>query len=390
MRDVNGQRSVGIVGGGAGGLGCAVALAARGVPSVVYEKSTNSHHIDRGDVIHCRSQELLSSWGVWPLLEELGARPFSGFRILDGDGRDLLHLDTARTLGAHKRLWALRHSEIVRGLRLAAERDPIIELRDGVPVDDLVLEQGRVVGVHTRFGPGRHPLTVVCTGSRSALRDQHFGKPVEHDWNRTFYNARLPWIDFYNGEGRYVLDREGLLVMVGLPGGQMRIGLQYVTSDPAARPTEKTFAEHVGRIFRPFADERLDVIEAHSYRLRSLLARRWEIPGAVILGDAAHTVHPTGGQGMNLAFGDAEALAAGLAAVTRFPSGPEGLDGLARAYSAMRTKEVRRVHRRAHVGGVAASATRPGSVAARAIAVRTMDALSPLHRPLLRRLVDVR
>ena len=47
----------------------------------------------------------------------------------------------------------------------------------------------------------------------------------------------------------------------------------------------------------------------HAFPLRSVLASSVIAPGLVLIGDAAHAVHPMAGQGMNLGFGDVEALA---------------------------------------------------------------------------------
>jgi 2-polyprenyl-6-methoxyphenol hydroxylase-like FAD-dependent oxidoreductase len=48
---------------------------------------------------------------------------------------------------------------------------------------------------------------------------------------------------------------------------------------------------------------------SHVYRLAAQHAERYVAPGLALLGDAAHVVHPNGGQGMALAVHDAAALA---------------------------------------------------------------------------------
>jgi len=52
--------------------------------------------------------------------------------------------------------------------------------------------------------------------------------------------------------------------------------------------------------------------ERQTYPLRMQLARKWLSDGVVIIGDAAHTIHPLAGQGANLGIQDAIALADAL------------------------------------------------------------------------------
>jgi len=50
------------------------------------------------------------------------------------------------------------------------------------------------------------------------------------------------------------------------------------------------------------------VSKRYSYPLRQRHAKSYVRPGVVLIGDAAHTIHPLAGQGVNLGFKDVKAL----------------------------------------------------------------------------------
>ncbi|MBI0374914.1 FAD-dependent oxidoreductase [Streptomyces asiaticus] len=373
-----------IAGGGAAGMAVALSLAKRGRPSIVFERPGSTNDIDRGDIIHLGSSLLLRAWGAWEYLEARSPTYFSQFKIIDGDGRRLLGVDVPSLAGDGRRLTALRHPEIVRGLRDAAQACGLVDLRRGEPVMELCTAGGRVTGVRTARGEYGAPLTVIATGTRSRLRDARFGRATVRDYGTSFYNARVKALPAYEGCGYYVVDRRGVLVLVTLPHDELRIGIQFRTAEAAQRPCRENFAERATRILRPLGQETLSLIDGHAYRLRGVLAERFAAPGAVLLGDAAHTVHPTGGQGMNLAFQDAEALTRRLVAGWDL----ESTDRAAAEYARERRAHARRVFRHAHAGGVLAGLSHPVATGLRRAGVRALDRATPVKHLVFRQFIN--
>lgn len=72
------------------------------------------------------------------------------------------------------------------------------------------------------------------------------------------------------------------------------------TSQEFCRHLELAFEQRLGRV--------LDIDERCSIPLRQRHARTYSQPRIALIGDAAHTVHPLAGQGMNLGFYDAMVL----------------------------------------------------------------------------------
>ena len=77
------------------------------------------------------------------------------------------------------------------------------------------------------------------------------------------------------------------------------------------------------------ADVKVKMINARPWELGAFLADRYEERGAFLIGDAAHTMPPTGGFGGNTGIQDAYNLAWKLASVLQGEAGPELLESYA-------------------------------------------------------------
>ena len=77
----------------------------------------------------------------------------------------------------------------------------------------------------------------------------------------------------------------------------------------------------------------------------SQIARRWSVPGLLLIGDAAHPMSPVGGQGINIAIADAVVAARTIATIVREGDDDQRLDEALRSVERERMPAVERVAR---------------------------------------------
>jgi 2-polyprenyl-6-methoxyphenol hydroxylase-like FAD-dependent oxidoreductase len=187
----------------------------------------------------------------------------------------------------------------------------------GTTVLDAVREEGRVVALKTRRDGAEErvdgDLFIVCNGRNSHLRKscgletEQFDTTADALWLRFDLSdapETLPTslqVHMF-GKGRVVVfqpsTRHRLHVAFSEPGDLNRLRKDLPELRQRLLPT-------VPDALRPHVERKLD--EHTEWQvLRILVDRvtRWHAPGVLFLGDAAHTMSPSGGQGLNLAIKD--------------------------------------------------------------------------------------
>ena len=381
------QPTIVIVGGGVAGLALANALAVRGCASRVLEKTLAPGDVDRGDVLHQSTLEYFVRWNASDVLREFAPLEISRFRILNQDGHELLQFDLGRDMHPPARFTILAHGDIQRVLQVAALRTGRASVERGTVCTDLIVENGRVAGVQTNGGMIAADLTVLATGSFSKLRDRYFGKQLQYDYPVSFLNLRCVGLKAVPDSACYVLGPEGVMVIAPLPRGEVRIGLQLRRSRDEARMDRAAIQHAIRARLRTLDLEGMTITDAHVYRISKSLARSLSMPGAVLIGDAAHTTHPVGAQGMNMAFRDADRLAEGFMQVG-FDA--DKLDAAAELYSGERRAQIKSILVRTHVIGLMACLEHPALIQLRALLLRAVNAATPAKRAVFQRVVEVR
>ena len=309
-----------IVGGGIGGAVLAELLGRGGKRAVVLEKSTERPAWTRPEILWPHTVQFLftllprETWEREAMLPVRGIEFFNGERFVTG-------LTPETIAAAQVQPWST-DPNATRELLLAL---PSFELRRGVEVTEVLKDQGRVVGVRAREIASREefevraPWTVGDDGGNSAVRRACGIEmplrlfPMEFfcfkfDWPAGFPHATLRVFP----NARHA--RSGIFALGGAPipkgkgAGMVVVHGRDFAANPAVseswaafRATHPVIGELVGS--RKFPEDFAHVRRPCGH------ARRYGAPGALLMGDAAHSVSPAGGQGANMSIADARVLA---------------------------------------------------------------------------------
>jgi 2-polyprenyl-6-methoxyphenol hydroxylase-like FAD-dependent oxidoreductase len=367
-----------VVGGGPAGMMLGFLLARAGISVAVLEKHADFLRDFRGDTIHPSTLRLMDELGLLDallMLPHQKAFQLNG-KVGDFDVQiaDFTHLSRRWGFVALMPQW-----DFLDFLSRKARRFKGFHLHMQTAVSGLIRDGGRIAGVvaETRDGPLeiRAALTVGCDGRHSTVRKEaglkveELGAPMDVLW---FSLTRDP-ADPADVMGRFEAGR--IFIMINR-GAHWQCGLVIPKgsfADVQARGLD-AFRADLKRM-APFIEGRGGEIASwDDVKLLTVAVDRlndWALPGLLCIGDAAHTMSPIGGVGINLAIQDAVAAANILAAPLRARA--VGLDDL---------KAVQR--RRAFP----ARATQAGQVfVQRRVISRLLGRTQPIRPPLIVRLL---
>jgi len=159
-------------------------------------------------------------------------------------------------------------------------------------------------------------LLVAADGTRSALRGALGIAGRIHDYGQTLFVAKLRAERAPDGTAWERFTDSGPTAL--LPRGDRSYGVVHgVPTAQAAAVAALDEAGWLARIQQTFgwrAGRFLGSGERSAYPITSVVAGALVAPRAVLLGNAAQTIHPVGAQGFNLGLRDALTLAEGLRA----------------------------------------------------------------------------
>ena len=303
-----------IVGGGMVGLMLAVALRHTGLHIVVIERAEYQPMMSMG--LDCRvsaivqgNVNILKSVGVWQYLQDK-AGLMTSMRIWDGQEQGGIRYEAAE-IGEDKLGVLVENATLIQALQDTLKESENVELlcpesvasvlwkRDGVEV---ALESGQIFST---------PLIVGADGGRSWLREQAGIDVFSRDYAQKGIVATVkPKFSHQNTAIQRFLDT-GPLALLPMQGDMCSIvwSASNERADELLALSDTDFLQElnleVGGVFGGI----VEVGKRAAFPLQAQLARHIVRPRLALIGDAAHSIHPLAGLGVNLGLRDAMVLA---------------------------------------------------------------------------------
>ena len=320
------QQQVIIVGGGMVGLSLALMLAKSNIAVKLLEavkypnyddENASPYHSSfdaRNTALSRRSVQIYQKLGLWEALQQ-HATPILQVHITEqgsfGKARLVAEQEKVESFGQ-----VIENAWLGRVLLTQVRQQALIELIDGVQVTALTQDIDHVQIEAMRNGEYIHSLKsklVIAADGRDSFCRQAIGVGVdEHDYDQVAIVTTVQTSKPHQQVGFERFSALGPLALLPLPGEYRRSVVWPVKKGTEAEwlgeENDQHFLDALQETYGDRAGKFEKTGKRFSYPLAQVLANKQAVGRVVLMGNAAHTIHPVAGQGFNLCLRDADVL----------------------------------------------------------------------------------
>ena len=320
------QQHVIIVGGGMVGLSLALMLAKSNITVKLLEAVKYPNYDDenvapyhssfdaRNTALSRRSVQIYQKLGLWDALQQY-ATPILQVHITEqgsfGKARLIAEQEKVESFGQ-----VIENAWLGRVLLTQVRKQSLIELIDGVQVTSLTQDAEQVYIEACEKDGKTHSLTsklLIAADGRDSFCRQALGIGVdEHDYEQVAIVTTVQTSKPHQQVGFERFSALGPLALLPLPGEYRRSVVFPVSSGSEqaflGEENDQHFLDTLQQTYGDRAGKFEKTGKRFCYPLSQVLAHKQAIGRVVLMGNAAHTLHPVAGQGFNLCLRDADVL----------------------------------------------------------------------------------
>lgn len=314
-----------IIGGGMVGLSLALMLAKINVKVTLLEAITypdygsaddipyHSSFDARNTALSRRSVQIYHELGLWEQLQQY-AVPIHQVHISEqgsfGKAKLINTQEKVESFGQ-----VIENAWLGRVLLQTVKQDPNIQLIDGVKVTALVQDEHQAIVTAQRGDEtlSLHTHLVIAADGRDSFCRQALGIGVDvHDYDQVAIVTTVQTSKPHEHVGFERFSPLGPLALLPLPGEYRRSVVWPVKKGTEhewlGQENDQHFLDALQQTYGDRAGKFEKTAQRYSYPLSQVLAHKQVSGRVVLMGNAAHTIHPVAGQGFNLCLRDAHVL----------------------------------------------------------------------------------
>ncbi|HEN9693497.1 TPA: FAD-dependent monooxygenase [Acinetobacter baumannii] len=319
------QQQVIIVGGGMVGLSLSLMLAKANIAVKILEAVKYPNYDDqnvapyhssfdaRNTALSRRSVQIYQKLGLWDALQQ-HATPILQVHITEqgsfGKARLIAEQEKVESFGQ-----VIENAWLGRVLLTQVRQQPLIELIDGVQVTALTQDAEQV---HIEAQRGDELLKLeskllIAADGRDSFCRQAIGVGVDvHDYDQVAIVTTVQTSKPHEHVGFERFSALGPLALLPLPGEYRRSVVWPVKKGTEGEwlgeENDQHFLDALQKTYGDRAGKFEKTGKRFSYPLSQVLAHKQAVGRVILMGNAAHTIHPVAGQGFNLCLRDADVL----------------------------------------------------------------------------------